>query len=161
MRQGQRVDRVVLFETPAPGHPKVLRHWKRYARVAAEILRGRRWVSWRDLSSHLRVLAELGRRRAPGLSSLSQPYTQPNIRAMAGYRPRRLDCAVTQFVSASEVHRTEVLDCPLRAWREYAGREFDVQGTAGPAEAIFRYPHVRTLAERLRAVLDRDGETQD
>lgn len=158
LRRGEKVTRVVLFETPAPGHPKVLRNWKRYVHAAAEILAGRRQVSWRDLSSHLRVLAKLGRRRAPVLSLVASPYVHPNVRAMAAYRPHRLDCAVTHFVSTEEVHRAEVLDCPLQAWREYAGGEFDLEGTPGPAAEIFRSPHVRVLAEKLRAVLNRDQQ---
>jgi acyl-CoA synthetase (AMP-forming)/AMP-acid ligase II/thioesterase domain-containing protein len=160
MRRGERVARVVLFETPAPGHPKVLRHWRRYGRVAAGILTGRRRVSRNEIFAHLGLLLSLGRRRMPVLSALSLPDTHPNVRAMAAYRPRRLDCAVTQFVATAEFHRTEILDCPLRAWREYAGSEFDLQETAGPAEAIFRYPHVRTLAEKLREVLGRIEEGQ-
>jgi acyl-CoA synthetase (AMP-forming)/AMP-acid ligase II/thioesterase domain-containing protein len=158
-RQGARVDHVVLFEVPAPGHPKIARHWWRYARAAGEVLLGRRNLTLSEAAAHLKTLARLARRRLPAPVAAPPPATHPNVEAMQSYVPRPLDCPVTQFIAAAEPHKSEILDDPLLAWREYVDGNFDVQPAAGPADAIFRYPHVRTLAENLRRVLDSHGES--
>lgn len=151
---GAPVERLVLFEVPAPGHPKIARHWRRYLRAAAQVLAGRRAVSLRELAEHGKLLARLGRRRLPAPAAVAPPPAHPNVAAMHAYRPKPLSCPVSHFISADETRKTEILDNPLLAWREYVRGPFDVHPTPGPAGSIFRYPHVRALAERLRAVLD-------
>ena len=35
---GQNVALLVLFETPTPGYPKIVRHWKKYLRQSADFV---------------------------------------------------------------------------------------------------------------------------
>ncbi|MGC4051164.1 MAG: AMP-binding protein [Paludibaculum sp.] len=162
--QGQRVDRLVLFETPAPGYPKVLRHWRRYGNQAIAVLKGKRQVGFHELRSHARVVMGLCRRRVSSLgqrmavlapiTSSDTRFEHPNWRAGRDYQLKPLDCDVLQLVSAEEEHSTTVLDDPLTAWREFVRGRFELATTAGKADRIFRQPHVRVLARRVRAVLD-------
>jgi acyl-CoA synthetase (AMP-forming)/AMP-acid ligase II/thioesterase domain-containing protein len=163
---GERVGRVVLFEVPVPGYPKVLRHWRRYGIIAGELLRGRRRVSFADLTAHLRLLAGLARKRfrrkltqLPPPPLTSAPHASPaprehaNVRAHRTYRPKPFNGPVTQFIASDEPHSHEILDNPLWAWQEFVHGVFEVLPAPGPAVAIFRHPHVHTLATRLRRVL--------
>ncbi|QOY90918.1 AMP-binding protein [Paludibaculum fermentans] len=162
--QGHRVDRLVLFETPAPGYPKVLRHWKGYGRQAMAVLKGERQVGFQELQSHARVLLGLCRKRAfsmgrrvavlAPLAHSSARDEHPNWKAGREYRLKPLHCDVLQLVSAEEEHSTTVLDDPLTAWREFVRGKFEVAATSGKADRIFRQPHVRVLARRMRAALD-------
>jgi thioesterase domain-containing protein len=161
--QGQRVDRLVLFETPAPGYPKVLRHWRRYGRQAMAVLKGERQVGIQELRSHARVVMGLCRKRVSSmgrrvavltpLTPSSTRYEHPNWRAGRDYQLKALHCDVLQLVSAEEEHNSTVLDDPLTAWREFVRGKFEVVTTSGKADRIFRQPHVRVLARRVRAVL--------
>lgn len=162
--QGHRVDRLVLFETPAPGYPKVLRHWKRYGRQAMAVLKGERQVGLQELRSHANLVMGLCRKRVSSmgrrvavltpLTHSAGRYEHPNWRAGRDYQLKPLHCDVLQLVSAEEQHSTTVLDDPLTAWREFVRGKFEVVTTSGKADRIFRQPYVRVLAQRVRAVLD-------
>lgn len=162
--QGHQVGRLVLFETPAPGHPKVLRNWKRYGRQAMAVLRGERQIGFQELRSHARVVMGLCRKRVSSLGqrvAVLAPLVRsgtrsehPNWRAGRDYQLKPLECDVLQLVSAEEEHSTIVLDDPLTAWREYVRGRFEVAATSGKADRIFRQPHVQVLARRVRAALD-------
>ncbi|MBN9661025.1 MAG: AMP-binding protein [Acidobacteria bacterium] len=164
VEQGHRVARLVLFETPAPGYPKVLRHWKRYGRQALAVMKGERQVGFRELRLHARVVMGLCRKRVSSLgrrvavltplTPSSARYEHPNWRAGRDYQLKPLHCDVLQLVSAEEEHRATVLDDPLTAWREFVLGKFEVAATSGKADRIFRQPHVRVLARRVRAVLE-------
>ena len=165
--QGEIVSRLVLFEVPTPGYPKLLRTWKGYGRVAADLLRGRRRIGPRDAMAHVRVLSGLARRKARDagmrLFRLARPRSSgklplepehPNVWAARVYTPQPHHGRVTCFLAADEPHSTQILDNPLLAWREFVHGEFEVRHTPGRAAAIFRHPHVRHLAGQLRRVLD-------
>ncbi|MGJ5816511.1 AMP-binding protein [Paludibaculum fermentans] len=164
--QGQDVGRLVMFETPAPGYPKVLRHWRSYGRQALAVMKGERKVGLRELRSHAGLVLGLCRKRVTafgqrvpvltGLTPAPQKFAHPNHRAGRDYALKPLHCDVLQFVASEERHSTTVLDDPLTAWREFVKGDFDVVKTAGKADRIFRQPHVRVLARHMRAVLDRD-----
>ncbi len=163
--QGQHVGRLIMFETPAPGYPKVLRHWKLYVRQAMAVLKGERRVGFQELRSHASVVMGLCRKRVsalgqrvPALTALAPPsaqFSHPNWRAGLDYQPKPLHCDVLQFIAVEEQRQTTVLDDPLTAWREFVRGNFEVAGTAGRADRIFRQPNVRVLARHMRAVLDR------
>ena len=170
--RGEDVGMLVLFEVPAPGYPKVLRHWRKYCRQAVEILRGERQVTIREARSHLRILMTLFRRKATvlnwrllmwaGLKRVVEPLPacdhlviHLNRQSGRSYNPRALTCNVIQFIAAGERHSTLILDDPRLGWREFSQAEFTVCKTPGRADEIFKQPHVQELAAQLRALLDR------
>lgn len=172
LARGEEVGRLVLFEAPTPGYPKVLRHWRTYCRQAISILRGEVSVTPAEARSHLSTLVRLCRRKAvvlgrrlslwAGLKHVTgwieknyDPDTRPNTLAGLSYAPKSLGCDVIQFIAAGERHSTRILDDPRLGWREFTQAEFTVCETPGEAAAIFRKPHVRELAVRLRSLLDR------
>lgn len=163
---GLHVERLILFESPAPGYPKVLRNWKRYGRQAKAVLLGERRIGLPELRSHAGVLLGLCRKRVEalgqsvpalaGFAPTPQQAAHPNWRAGRAYQLRPVVCDVWQFVAEEEEHNATVLDDPLTAWREFVRGGFVVAKTAGPADRIFRQPHVRVLARLMRGALDGD-----
>ncbi len=165
---GEPSGRLVMFEVPAPGYPKVLRNWRRYGQQAAAVLRGEVRIGLGDLVSHLGIVVRAGWKRLTGMgrnaakragleraAGILDGLSHPNKQAGRDYQLKSLAGAVTQFISAEEEHRAAVLDDPLLAWREFVHGEFAVRRTPGKADRIFRQPHVRALASQVRAVLDR------
>jgi len=156
--RSETIGRVVMFETPAPGYPKVLRHWKRYGQQAMAALRGERQIRISDLREHLRLLMKLWRMRAVAMpesaAQMSEHWDNLNKRAFFAYQLKPLACNVTQFIAVEEQRCATILDDPLVAWRDFVRGEFEVRMTAGKADRIFRQPHVRMLAGQMRAVLE-------
>ena len=165
--RGDEVRLLVLFEAPAPGYPKVLRHWKDYFRQSTRVMRGKLPAGLNELRSHLNVLRGLLRRRMvvarrrllmrTGLRAAIEPLEKqdhPNMLAGRSYYPKPLACDVVQFVAADEPHSTIILDDPLLGWREFTLGVFTVRKNPGRAAAIFKPPCVRSLAAQLRTLLD-------
>lgn len=161
---GEEVARLVLFEVPTPGYPRLRQTWKGYGRVALDLVRGRRRVGSRDALSHVRIVSVLagGKLRDAGLRLLRRTRAahlpgepeHPNVWAARVYAPETHHGHVTCFLAADEPHSHQILENPLLGWRDYVRGPFVVRHTPGRAEAIFRHPHVRTLAAHLRQVLD-------
>ena len=165
--QGERVSRLVLFEVPTPGYPRLHAAWRGYGGVAADFLSGRRRIHARDAFAHLRALSGLVRRRLSdaGLMLLRQSRLwgaaqfpgesgQPNVRAARIYTPKPHHGPVTCFLAADEPHSHLILENPLLGWRDYVRGAFEVRHTPGRAKTFFRHPHVRDLAAQLRTILD-------
>jgi amino acid adenylation domain-containing protein len=156
--RGEDVGALILFEAPAPGYPKVLRHWRKYCRQAILVLRGAHRVGLDDLRSHLIVLRGLFKRKAavmlPRVAASLEDYVHPNARAGRSYVPKSLSCEAIQFIAADEWHSTLILDDPRLAWEEFIQGEFVIRKTPGKAAAIFEHPHVPELARQLRASLE-------
>jgi amino acid adenylation domain-containing protein len=75
-----------------------------------------------------------------------------NVRARQNYRPRPADCYVTLFQAAESLPsaREEV----AREWSELALAGVDIHSVPGNHFDMVRDPHVRILAERLRACME-------
>jgi acyl-CoA synthetase (AMP-forming)/AMP-acid ligase II/thioesterase domain-containing protein/acyl carrier protein len=167
MARGEEVGMVVLIEVPAPGYPKLLRHWKDYARQGWSMLRRGRLPGWAEVGSHIKMLrqrvrirsAMLGRRlllRA-GLKRLVAPLEKvdhPHRQAGRSYRPKQLACDVVQIIAADELHSSQILADPRLGWREFTQGRFTVCQTPGRAAEILRQPRVKELAGQLSSLLD-------
>lgn len=166
----QLVDLLVLFEVPTPGHPKIVRHWKKYLRHTAAIALSRtrgQTHSWAQVRSHLGVWKKLlGRKRqaltrralvSAGMHSVIAPIEElelRNQRAGRAYVPGKLNCNVVHFLAADEYHSTLILDDPRLGWREMVGSGFSTCAVPGIADGIFKPPNATELALQLRARLD-------
>jgi amino acid adenylation domain-containing protein len=166
---GEVVSKIVMFEVATPGYPKVLRNWKNYLRVTPLILRGQRRVKLSEIRAHFQVLWKLARKRAAthtrraldrtpltvvGQSPGSHREMHPNKHAARIYVPTPLSCSVVQIIAAGEHHSTVILDDPRLGWRHLVRGIFTVTETPGPADAIFKLPHVRGLALVVESLLD-------
>ncbi len=168
---GQEVRLLVFFEVPAPGYPKVVRHWKKYlkqsAALASSLKQGQTLAVLAQVRTHTGALKQLlGRKTraimhrvliSAGLKILIEPM-EPNYfrnqRAGRAYVPKKLECDVVQFLAADERHSTLILDDPRLGWHAIVGRGFSVHEIPGTADAIFKPPNVGKLASQLRAFLD-------
>ncbi|MCC6859541.1 MAG: AMP-binding protein [Bryobacterales bacterium] len=169
--RGEEVRMLVLCEVPAPGYPKVVRHWKSYLRQAglqvSAALRGDAHVSPGEVAAHLKLLAGLFRKRSGAaarrllarlrlrmvIDSVEQ-IGMRNKQAARSYVPRPFACKVVQFIAAGEHHSTVILDDPRLGWRDLTAGEFLVREVPGRADAIFKEPAVADLARQIRGLLD-------
>ena len=171
---GREVGLLALFEVPTPGYPKIVRHWREYARhsaiLAASLARGHTRAVWTQVRAHAAVLGRLfGLRRlalerrvllaAGGQKVVEplEPLESRNQRAALAYVPGRLDCDVVHFLAAGQHHSTLILDDTRLGWRDMVGRRFSTCKVPGIAVGIFRPPHVTELAAQLRLRLDGAG----
>ncbi|MGH9558004.1 MAG: non-ribosomal peptide synthetase, partial [Bryobacteraceae bacterium] len=162
---GQVVRMVVLFEAPTPGYPKPLRHWTGYLRQTSAMLLGKSRIGLADARSHCKVVAELARKKAFGWKRRLLMRTRfenaivtgehPNTQSLRGYSPKTFAGEVVHFIAADEEHSTTILDDPRLGWREFVRGRFSVVKTPGIADGIFEPPHVRQLALKLSAAIER------
>ena len=147
---GETVDLLALIDTPTPGYPKPLRHWRRYASEALQ-LAFRRHVRWVEMREHLAYLRNARRGVAipePG-SAFGARTMAVNDAAGRRYRPRPCAGRVSVFLAADERHEHRVLDDIRLGWRDVARGGFAEYRVAGTHETILRPPHVRELAEAM------------
>jgi amino acid adenylation domain-containing protein len=169
---GEAPPLVVMLEVATPGYPRLMKSWKNYLKAFPRFLRGELRVAPAEGFRHLVVLGDLARKRvaywrrrllrdspppvtpaSADRATLESPDYHPNKRAARDYRPAPLACDVVQFIAADEHHATLILDDPRLGWRDFVRGRFTVIATPGPADGIFKAPHVGQLAARLESVL--------
>jgi amino acid adenylation domain-containing protein len=159
---GEQVGLLALFDTYGPGYPKLLPLGKR---LAAHLSRlklqpARTWPAT--------VLDEIKKRIEKAAWSLTYQYclrrgrplperlqngTRPAfLYAMARYTPRDYDGKITLF--RAEVAREAVLKDELLGWGNIRTAGMEIYDVPGRHQVVVNEPHVRVLAERLRAALD-------
>lgn len=75
-----------------------------------------------------------------------------NVRAMRSYRPTPADCCVTLFQAAESL--ASARQDAARGWHELALAGVEIHTVPGNHFDMVREPHVKVLAERLRACLE-------
>jgi len=168
---GRRPMRLLLFDVPTPGYPRLLRSWRRYRHallpMAAAILRGAVHSVARDLSAHGLMLQRLLRRRLRaslrrrireiGWGEQAAAAAAPGVRiarAAQEYRPGPLKVPVVQFLAAEHNPRTEVLEDERLGWKDFARAGFDTRTTPGAHDSLLVEPHVAHLAAELGPLLE-------
>jgi len=163
VQSGDRVGCVALFDTPAPGYPKIRKSWRRYFALANDVLRGRRPVALTGAGAHLRILGRvLGRRFAARAASavgdgvLVAGRDQPSRDrlAMRAYTPRPIAAPIVQFLAADHPASTRLLDDARLGWRDFAQAGFEVRSVPGDHNSIFEPAHAPALARELRTYLE-------
>jgi len=165
LEEGEDVALLVLFDTPAPGYPKIARNWSRYAEASGELLRGLArgapGVTARQVANHLRALARIatGRFRAKATLALTSPES-PHLRSevwshllFRDYAPRALSTRIVHFLAADEPVSTKVLDDPRLGWRDLAPAGFETRTVAGDHASILDEDNAAALAAELERVL--------
>ncbi|MGD0579818.1 MAG: amino acid adenylation domain-containing protein, partial [Bryobacteraceae bacterium] len=135
---GAKVRLVVLFDSAAPGYPKVLRSGRRYLRQFGQLLRGRASFSLRDIGDHFRMIGGLVRRS-----------TMRTYKAVPAAFP------VVQFIARQEQISARVLEDPRLSWRELCPAGFQVFEVGARHGNLFDQGSVEEIAARLEEALRR------
>ncbi|HEX5227024.1 MAG TPA: AMP-binding protein [Bryobacteraceae bacterium] len=157
---GEEVSLLVLLDTPTPGYPKILRHWRRYLKHAAGLLQGSA-VSGSDVLAHLEALRRIVGRRIG--ASANRALARPNAGSkseqtwnaviMREYVPRPMPSRILQFLASDDPVSTAVLTDPRLGWQDFAQGGFQTQWTPGDHVSMLQEPHVVGLAVELEKVL--------
>jgi surfactin synthase thioesterase subunit len=152
---GAAVGAVVFMEVPTPGYPKVLRHWRDYARQFWSAFGKVDRAAIVKAGAHAKLLGGIfrGRMRRAGVGSAPQKE-HPNTAAGRVYRPVPLACDVVHMIARDEPHSTLILDDPRLGWKEFTRGKFTLVRTPGMGRTFFLEPSVKELAAELRMVLD-------
>jgi thioesterase domain-containing protein/acyl carrier protein len=170
LAEGHEVTRLVLFDVPAPGYPKVGRSWTRYVtemrRALAGLARGEHPLPKGEALRHVRRLGQIVTRRFSGRASrvlalagsevlvADRSTKELNGMALWEYVPRELTIPITQFIAADEPISTKVLDDPRLGWRDIARGGFEVRRVRGGHNSMLDADHAGELAAELESILE-------
>lgn len=127
---GAEVPLVALFDTPAPGYPRLL--------------------GSRQMAVHVQTLGRLVS-KAPAESADGNDVAKAAARA---YVPKPIDAAIAQFMAEDPVVRTLLLEDPRLAWRELCRNRFKVYRVPGDHATWLLEPHAQAAAARLTEALE-------
>jgi amino acid adenylation domain-containing protein len=166
---GEEVRLVALFDTPAPGYPKLLRSRGRYWRQLREIVPGNgNRTNLRSMMVHFdmvgrlikrKVVAQVERRLAQfepkALVSSVGDIAKLQERSTRMYVPKSLEAPVVQFIARDETISARILEDPRLGWRDLCRGEFQVHDVCGSHGTLFGEPQVKELAGILGGLLQR------
>lgn len=156
-RLGEPVDLLALIDTPTPGYPKPLQHWRRYMREAL-LLIARRHIRWDEIREHVAFLSRSRKREIiPRTASRMNATMAVNEAAARRYRPRPYAGRVSVFLAMDEHHEHRILDDVRLGWRDVARGGFAEYRVPGAHDSVLLRPHVETLASEIKRELRRDG----
>jgi amino acid adenylation domain-containing protein len=160
---GEEVRMIALFDTPAPGYPKVLRGHTRNWRRLREVFVGdgaRKIISHLDMTGRLikrKVVGHTERRLARFELTASLPaaggFASWPERSTRMYAPKPIDVPIAQFIAGDEAISTRILEDPRLAWRELCSVEFHVHRVSGSHGTLLAEPLALDLAGVLSGLL--------
>lgn len=152
LEAGDEVRLVILFDTPTPGYPKLLRF-----RTNGSPL-GR--IGVRDVARFVKFAGRLAGRKiaaqtwrtvmAPTLAATGEG---PGEIAARMYRPKPLAAPVVHFISGDQFVSTRVLEDPRFGWREVCRAGFRAIRVPGSHANLFDEQYSSDLASRVFEVL--------
>ena len=157
---------LVLFDTPTPGYPKIVRQWSRYARRASEIVRdmaqGKPSITPRDIGAHVRAVRQIVARRWVAKANrvmASAGVTDPpateawNTVVMREYTPQSLRAPIVHFLGDDVAVNATVLDDRRLGWQDFAEGGFRTVRVPGDHVSMLAEQNAPTLAAELDGVL--------
>jgi acyl-CoA synthetase (AMP-forming)/AMP-acid ligase II/thioesterase domain-containing protein len=164
LARGQEIQRLVLFDVPTPGYPKIVQGWTQYLRrgAAGGLIRQRS-----EAFRHVRRIAHIVKRRFGGRAIravatvrrqvLAESKDPKKLSALAlwEYVPRDFPAPMVQFLAEDEKVTTRVLDDPRLGWRDLARCGLDVIATPGNHASMLDAHNTPTLAAQLEPLLCR------
>ena len=160
---GEEVQMIALFDTPAPGYPKLLRGHTRNWRRLREVFVGdgaRKIISHLDMTGRLikrKVVGQTERRLARFELTDSIPAAGDiaswQERSTRMYVPKPIDVSIAQFIAQDEAISTRILEDPRLAWRELCTGEFHVRRVSGSHGTLLEEPRAVDLARILSGLL--------
>jgi amino acid adenylation domain-containing protein len=162
---GEEVQMLALFDTPAPGYPKLLRGHTRNWRRLREVFVGdgaRKIISHLDMTGRLikrKMVGQTERRLAHFALAASLPaaddFASWQERSIRRYAPKPIDVPIAQFIARDEAISTRILEDPRLAWRELCSGEFHVHRVSGSHGTLLAEPLALDLAGVLSGLLRR------
>ncbi len=169
LAQGQEITRLVLFDVPTPGYPKVIRSWRRYLaesrRMFTAAARGEFLEQAAEVVRHASRLARIVQRRfggravraaaSVGTQVLAESQNPKQLTALAlwEYVPRDFPAPMIQFLAADETVSTKVLDDFRLGWRDFAHGGLGVFTTSGSHGSMLDAQNSPALARQLEPLL--------
>ncbi len=168
--RGEEVGLVALFDTPAPGYPKLLRSHGRYWRQLRELVpinrdRANR-PNLRAMIAHFDMVGRLIKRKVVAQAERRLGQLEPKAlfgsvgemarlqeRSTRMYVPKSIDAPVAQFIARDEAISARILEDPRLGWRDLCEGEFQVHDVCGSHGTLFREPQVKELAGVLKRLL--------
>lgn len=163
--EGERVELVLLIDTPAPGYPKIMNSRERYWLQLRQVFAGA--FNSRELLKHTGVIARMaGRRAAAHVQRLlirsgfgrfaSHPNDKSRLIEISArmYVPRKLASDVAQIMAADDVISARVLEDPRLGWGDLS-RHFEVLRVGGSHGTLLTAPHAPAIARTFSEVLKR------
>jgi thioesterase domain-containing protein/acyl carrier protein len=139
---GAEVRMVVLFDSAAPGYPKLLASGLNYLRHFGRMLRGgangSNTARPSEIGAHASTVGSLLRRKVA-----------------ARYKPRPAQFPVVQFIAAEEQISTRVLADPRLGWRDLCRGQFHLHHIGGTHGSLFDEECAVRIAGILRPLLAR------
>ena len=157
MEMGEKVGALVLFDTPMPGYPRVLRNrrlfWERWKRHVRKVRHDGAAAALRVSLSQAVQLGKLVMRNASSLASDGpSSKEETNTVALLRHRPREYEGAVVQFIGLEDWDSDSVLDS-RQGWRTKVA-QFRVIKVPGSHESMFAEANAGKVAECLGPLLD-------
>jgi len=163
---GEQIARLVLFDVPTPGYPKVVRSWKRYfaesRRMFSAAARGEVLAQSAEAIRHVRRLARIAQRRFGGRAvravasvrteMLAASQNQKELTALAlwEYVPRDFPAPIVHFLAADATVSTKVLDDPRLGWHDFARCGLEVFSSPGGHVSMLDVQNAPALAAQLQ-----------
>ena len=166
LEEGEEVALLVLFDTPTPGYPKIVRQWSRYARRASEIVRelahGKPSITPGDIGAHVRAVRQIVARRwvakanrvmaSTGITD--SPTTETwNTVVMREYTPQSFRAPIVHFLGDDVAVNATVLDDRRLGWQDFAEGGFRTLRVPGDHVSMLAEQNAPTLAAELDGVL--------
>ena len=151
---GESVPLLVLFDTPTPGYPKPLRHWKQYARHGLQLLaRGPRH-GLAEIGSHINYLSRILRPRIAQVAYAAPQTANDAASIVRTYTPHPFPGRIVHFIAAGAQVSSRVLEDARLGWRDFARRGFEVYRAGGEHHSMFSEQHAPQLAAQLRLLFN-------
>jgi thioesterase domain-containing protein len=160
---------LALLDTPAPGYPHPLRHWRLFLRGtlyhAAGVARGSArlpgsFEELRALGRHLRRFAQATLERPAGPGNGAAPFSrgagliEANVKAARHYSPGSYPGRVVHIMAKSHPRTGSPLDRRM-GWRELAEPGVEEFWVEGGHTSMMETPYVDSTAVQLSALLGR------
>jgi len=166
---GEEVRMIVLFDTAAPGYPKVVREHRRKWRQLRDVVIGSsdEKLGVREILAHLDTTSQMIKRKVMGkterqiaryeLAVLAPPVESVDkwqLRCAYMYEVKPTDIPVAQFVAQHQTISTRILDDPRLAWREICTGDFHLHHVSGSHGTLLGENGAPEIARLISGLLE-------
>lgn len=166
---GEEVRMIVLFDTAAPGYPKVVREHRRKWRQLRDVFIGSSdsRIGVREVLAHLDTTGRMIKRKVLGkterqiaryeLAVLAPPVETVDkwqLRSAYMYEVKPTDIPVAQFVAQHQAISTRILDDPRLAWRELCSGDFHLHHVSGSHGTLLGEHGAPEIARLIAGLLE-------
>jgi amino acid adenylation domain-containing protein len=166
---GEAVQMIVLFDTAAPGYPKVVREHRRNWRQLRDVFVGSsdNRIGVREIISHLDTTGRMIKRKVLGkterqiaryqLAVLAPPVETVEkwqLRSACMYEVKPTHIPVAQFLAQDQAISTRILEDPRLAWRELSTGDFHLHWVSGSHGTLLGENEAPEVARLIGGLLE-------